>query len=86
MELRNRVLRVLHCGELGILVTDVAGELHLLDEDLNLISCSPPLPGGQPLRPVFSSDIGRDSADRQVEMMMEFKILPSRPDLSRFFA
>jgi outer membrane protein assembly factor BamB len=56
VELRNRVLRLLHCGELGILVTDVAGELHLLDEDLNLIRCSTSLPGGQPVYAVTATD------------------------------
>lgn len=56
MELRNRVLRLLHLGELGILVTDVAGELHLLDEDLNLIGFSTSLPGGQPVYAVTATD------------------------------
>jgi WD40 repeat protein len=56
VELRNRVLRLLHLGEVGILVTDVAGELHLLDEDLNLIRRSSSLPGGQPVYAVTATD------------------------------
>jgi hypothetical protein len=56
VELRNRVLRILHLGETGILVTDVAGQLHLLDEDLNLVRSSSALPGGQPVYAVTTTD------------------------------
>jgi outer membrane protein assembly factor BamB len=56
VELRNRVLRILHLGELGILATDVAGELHLLDEDLNIVRSSSSLPGGQPTYAVTTTD------------------------------
>ena len=36
--------------------------------------------------PVFSADIGRDSVNTQVDVMLKYKILESRPDLSRYFA
>lgn len=56
MELRNRVLRILCLGEMGILATDVAGELHLLDENLDPIRSSSALPGGQPVYAVTATD------------------------------
>jgi len=35
--------------------------------------------------PVFSPEIGTESVNRQVDTMVKYKILASRPDLSRYF-
>ncbi|MDB6002198.1 MAG: nitrate transporter substrate-binding protein [Rhizobacter sp.] len=36
--------------------------------------------------PVFATELALDSVNRQIEVMVKYKILPSRPDLTRFFA
>jgi hypothetical protein len=49
MELTNRVVRILYLNDLGLLVSDTVGRLHLLDDDLNLLRSSTALTRGRPL-------------------------------------
>jgi outer membrane protein assembly factor BamB len=47
MELTNRAARLYYVDGVGLLVTDVVGRLHLLDEDLRLIRSSSVIPGAR---------------------------------------
>jgi outer membrane protein assembly factor BamB len=49
MELTNRVVRILYLNDLGLLVSDTVGRVHLLDDDLNLLRSSTALTMGRPL-------------------------------------
>ena len=55
MEMPSRTVRILHIGDGTLLATDVAGRIHLLDEDLNLLRSSLVLPDGQPIYAVAVS-------------------------------
>ncbi|GHJ37124.1 WD40 repeat domain-containing protein [Streptomyces sp. TS71-3] len=55
MEMPSRTVRILHIGDGKLLATDVAGRVHLLDEDLNLLRSSTLVPNGQPIYTVAVS-------------------------------
>jgi hypothetical protein len=48
MELMNRVVRLRYLDDVGLLVSDVVGRLHLLDDDLRVVRSSPVVPGVGP--------------------------------------
>jgi outer membrane protein assembly factor BamB len=56
MELMNRIVRLRYLDGVGLLVTDVVGRVHILDDDLELVRSSPVLPGGGPAYAVAVAD------------------------------
>jgi len=48
MELPNRPVRIVYVRDVGLIVSDVVGRLHLLDDDLHVIQSSPVVPGAGP--------------------------------------
>jgi len=56
MELMNRVVRLNYVDGAGLLVTDVTGRLHLLDDDLDVVRSSPVVPGAGPAYAVAIAD------------------------------
>ncbi|MGH3345221.1 MAG: PQQ-binding-like beta-propeller repeat protein [Carbonactinosporaceae bacterium] len=48
MELTNRAVRIIYHDGLGLLVTDNAGRVHLLDDQLEVVRSSPVVSGGRP--------------------------------------
>lgn len=63
MELTNRITTISYVDDLGLLVGDVAGRIHLLDDDLRLVRSSPALHDGQPITALIATDdwaVGKD--------------------------
>jgi outer membrane protein assembly factor BamB len=63
MELTNRITRVLYLEGTGVLLADVAGRIHLLDDDLGLLRSSPVVDGGLPIHGLAADHrwvVGRD--------------------------
>lgn len=63
MELRSRGTRVLYLDGVGVLVADVAGRIHLLDDDLNLLRSSAPVDQPRPIHGLAADGewvVGRD--------------------------
>jgi hypothetical protein len=57
VELTSRITRVLYLDGMGVLVADVAGQIHLLDDGLNLLRSSPA--ADQP-RPIHGLAVDRE--------------------------
>lgn len=63
MELTNRITRVLYLDGLGVLLADVVGRIHLLDDDLNLTMSSPVIDRARPIHGLVVDGqwvVGRD--------------------------
>ncbi|HXP19405.1 MAG TPA: WD40 repeat domain-containing protein [Streptosporangiaceae bacterium] len=63
MELTNRITRILYVDGAGVLAADVAGRIHLLDDDLNLIRSSPVIDQARPIHGLDATSewvVGRD--------------------------
>jgi hypothetical protein len=63
VELINRITQISYVDDLGLLAGDVAGRIHLLDDDLRLVRSSPALHDGQPIIALITTDdwaVGKD--------------------------
>ena len=63
VELTNRITRISYVEDVGLLAGDVAGRIHLLDDDLRLVRSSPALHDGQPIIALLATDdwaVGKD--------------------------
>jgi outer membrane protein assembly factor BamB len=63
MELTNRITRVLYVDGVGLLLADVVGRIHLMDDDLNIVRSSPVIDQARPIHGLDANEkwvVGRD--------------------------
>jgi outer membrane protein assembly factor BamB len=63
VELTNRITQISYVDDVGLLVGDVAGRIHLLDDDLRPVRSSPALHDGQPITALIATEgwaVGKD--------------------------
>jgi hypothetical protein len=76
-------MRILHVEGEGLLVSDSAGRVHLLDGELNVTRSSPRVPHGRPLYGLAAADgwvIGKDRMGAVLRWSLETLDLVNRPD------